>query len=110
MTITPKQILAKSSDIVVTLTVINMKTEAVIDLSGASLIEFRLRANLLKAVAKAETAAFVTDGQDGQIQFTTSKTTFDVSGDWNVQAYIEMAGYEGYTTSNVLKVLPVIEA
>jgi len=110
MTITPDQVSAKSSNVVVTLTILNKKTKAPINLSSATKLEFRLKPKQVKAVGKKATATLVGDGSAGQIKFTTTISTFDVPGDWDVQGYVTLAGYDGYTTTSIIKVLPIIEA
>lgn len=36
-------------------------------------------------------AAFFTDGSDGILQYTSLAATFDQTGSWSVQAYVEFA-------------------
>ena len=109
MPITPSQLLAKSAGIVVILTIQNMATKTAIDISSATVKEFRIKPAHTKGVAKKINAAFVTNGTDGKLKFTTSATHFDVVGTWFVQAYLVMTGYSGYTTKVSIEVLDILE-
>lgn len=40
----------------------------------------------------SKTAAFVTDGTDGQIEYITIAGDIDQAGTWKIQGYVEMAG------------------
>lgn len=42
--------------------------------------------------------SFVTDGKDGLIYYRTSSTDLLQAGTYNVQAYIEMPDFKGYST------------
>ena len=109
MAITPNQLLAKSAGIVVILTVQNMATKAAIDISSATVKEFRIRPRHAKGIVKKVNATFVSNGSDGKVKFTTTASTFDAPGDWDIQAYFTMTGYAGYTSSVIIKVLDILE-
>jgi len=105
-----KEIAAKSAGIVFLATIKDTDTKEPINLSSASKLEFRLKAKQVKAIGKKVTATVVGNGSAGQMKFTTTTSTFDVPGDWDVQGYVTLIGYDGYTTTSIIKVLPIIEA
>ena len=105
-----KEIMAKSGGITFTATIKDKDTGAIIPLQSATTKEFRAKPAHAKGITKKITAAFAGDGSDGKIKFTTTTTTFDAPGDWNVQAYLIMTGYSGYTTLITIKVLEILEA
>lgn len=51
-----------------------------------------------------KTAAFVTDGTDGQISFTTVTGMFDVAGDWTAYGQVSGGGIEYTTVKEVFNV------
>lgn len=58
-------------------------------------------------------ATFVTDGTDGLIYYTSGSADFTQAGEYHAQAYIEMAGFSGYSTPvdfAVYSNLPIPEA
>jgi hypothetical protein len=48
--------------------------------------------------SKIVDAVFKTNGEDGKMDYWTTKTTFESGGQWRLHPYIEMTGYEGYTS------------
>jgi hypothetical protein len=40
-------------------------------------------------------ADFLTDGKDGKLQYVTSGSDVSMSGDWKLQAYLELSGSPG---------------
>lgn len=44
--------------------------------------------------SNAMTATLTTDGSDGKMYVDTEETTFDQSGEWGMQGYVEVAGGE----------------
>jgi len=115
MTITPTQILEKSAGIVITLTVKKRTDPAVpssavaLDISSATLKEFHLVPKHKLGVAKKVTADFVTNGSNGQLKYTTTVSTFDSIGLWEIDVYLVMSGYTGYSTKATIEVLDAIE-
>jgi len=103
------EIMAKSSGIIFTGTVKDKDTGAPINLTSATVKEFRLKPAHTKGVAKKATASYVTNGSDGKLKFTTTTSTFDVVGSWYVQIYLVMTGYAGYTTKITIEVLDILE-
>jgi len=104
-----KEIAAKSGGIVFIATIKNTVTSAVLDISSATKMEFRFKSRQLKSVGKKATAAFYSDGKDGKMKFTTTTAHFDLVGDWDIQGYLVMTGYSGYTKQAAIKVLDIIE-
>ena len=49
-------------------------------------------------------ASFQTDGTDGLIYYRTVAGDLDQAGTYNVQAYIEMPSFSGYTTPTSFQV------
>ena len=102
------KVLAKSAGVVVTITV--KENGAPLNIAAASVKQFRLKPKHPKGVPKKVDASFVTNGTDGKLKYTTQATTFDVVGDWDIQAYLVTCAYAGYTTAATITVLDVIEA
>ena len=74
--------------------------DVVVDISSATVkrIDFRTP----NSVLLQKTAAFVTDGVNGKIQYVTIAGDLDIGGTWLMQAYIEMGGFKGFSTSTPL--------
>jgi len=50
------------------------------------------------------TAAFVTDGSNGQIDYDTSSGDFDEVGLWRLQAYVVSPTWTGYSDVQIVQV------
>ena len=75
----------------------------IVDISGASSKQI-----LLKKPDKTvltNTAAFVTDGTDGLLQYLTIADDIDQIGIWEAQADIVITGFDGPTVVSKFKVL-----
>ena len=70
-------------------TIIDPDTNAAADISSATTLEYYVRTPSSAVVTW--TAAFVTDGTDGQITYTTSSGYIDESGTWVMEARIVTA-------------------
>ena len=66
--------------------------DSAVDVSGASTKQFVFRKPGGTAVVK--TAAFVTDGTDGKLKYTTVTDDLDTAGDWQVQAFVDFGSTE----------------
>ena len=52
-------------------------------------------------------ASFFTDGADGiLVYYTSGSTDLEQEGDYNMQSYLVMAGFSGYTTPVTFTVYP----
>jgi hypothetical protein len=81
-----------------------MDADGVVDLSAATLIEYRFQkpdgSMLIVPVS------LVTDGTDGKIKYSTQTTDFDQPGTWRHQVYIEFGPDEKYSNITKFKVFP----
>lgn len=55
-----------------------------------------------------ETAAFVTDGSDGKIQYTTVAGKIDEAGEWKLQAKVSKTGAQFYSDQQSLTVADIL--
>jgi hypothetical protein len=62
--------------------------DAVVDLSLATIKQFVF--GRPDKTTFSVTAAFVTDGTDGKLQYVTTATTLDTNGEWNLQVIVEL--------------------
>lgn len=53
-------------------------------------------------------ATFTTDGTDGLIQLTTTASTFDQTGEWEIQGHIIAPGVDWHTAAATFAVLTVL--
>ncbi len=83
------------------------ETGAAVDLSGATTTEVVIVGPNLRD-AKAVQAQCVTDGADGEIQFTTTPDTFPAEGVWRMQVHIVTAAGEWRSTVQRLTVEPAL--
>lgn len=70
-----------------------------VDLSAATVKQLKLRKPSGTVVTK--TADFTTDGSDGKIEYTTEDGDLDTAGDWQLQPYLELPGWQGHTRNKV---------
>lgn len=87
-------------DLVVTLS----DADGVVDLSQASALQIRLRKP--DGTTAQHDAELVTDGTDGKLKITTTSSTFDRPGPWQVQAYASIGGDSKYSNVGTLRVYP----
>lgn len=74
-----------------------MERGLVVDLSTATIKQLVLKSP--KGIIQIKAAIFTTDGRDGMIQYTTTSINdLNESGTWQVQAYLEMPDFVGYST------------
>lgn len=66
-----------------------------VDISGATTKTIYFRAPDNTLLTKA--GSFYTDGTDGILQYTTVSGDIDQVGEWNWQAYVKLAAWEGYS-------------
>lgn len=66
-----------------------------VDLSTASVKQLQFRYPDRTGVAKD--AAFVTDGSDGKLKFTTTADFLTPAGRWGVQGYVEISTQKWHT-------------
>ena len=71
---------------------------AVIDISSATLKEFIIQRPDGTNLTPNKSTAFVTDGTDGKIEYTTLAADLDVTGTWKVQAHLTLADGDWKTT------------
>jgi hypothetical protein len=73
------------------------------DVSGATVK--RLRFKKPGGVSFEKDATFTTDGTDGKINYVTqSSSDIDRQGTWNVQAYLVLSDFTGYTSISTFTV------
>lgn len=78
-----------------------------LDISAATLLQILLRRP--HGGSKRLTAAFVNTGTDGQITATTDATTFDVEGDWLVQAHVVTPAFNIRSDADTLTIQAAAE-
>jgi len=78
-------------------TIIDPITSAAADISAATTMEFHVRKP--DATTDTWTAAFVTDGTDGQITYTTATGDIDQAGTWVFEARIVTASQDYRTVT-----------
>ena len=61
-------------------------TASVLNISAATTLQIIFRKP--NGTSLTKTAAFTTDGADGQMQYTTVDGELDTAGTWNIQSYI----------------------
>lgn len=69
---------------VITITFTSRSTGLALDISGATTRRIDVR-NTRTGAVNQNAATFVTDGTDGQLQYTTTAADFDAAGLWEVQ-------------------------
>lgn len=75
---------------VIVLTCIDIDTGEAADISGYTTSQEMILTDP-DGADSTKSASFVTDGSDGQIQYTTQSGDIDQSGIWYIQAVIESA-------------------
>lgn len=77
---------------------------AIVNISGATILKIKLRKPSGSLLDK--TAVLSTNGTDGKLRYTTIAGDLDQSGEWRMQAYIEIGAttkfYTSKTTFDVL--------
>jgi hypothetical protein len=74
------------------------ETDTVVDISTATVKQFRLRKPDKTFVSK--TATFSAGGTDGRIQYTLVAGDIDQAGRWEIEAYVEMPSGKWYSQTN----------
>ena len=69
--------------------------ETAVDVSGATTKQIVFQKPSGTSVTK--TAAFVTDGTNGQIQYVTIDGDLNEAGKWIMQGYVVLAAWQGHT-------------
>lgn len=78
--------------------------DGVVDLTNASVIEFRFQkpdGSMLTVPASK-----VSSGSDGKVKYTTTPTDFDQSGQWRQQVYAEIGPDRKYSNITKFRVYP----
>ncbi len=78
-----------------------------VDISAATSTEIHLRRP--NGSTKRFAAAFVTDGSDGQVTYTTDATTLDQVGNWEVRARVTTPSYDVRSEADILEVQAAAE-
>ena len=89
---------------VIELTVLDVDTDAAIDLSTYTTKSIQFKDPAGSVTTK--TATFVTDGTDGKIKYTLEDELIDVDGTWYVRAQVSSAGTQ---LSSAWIIMPVLE-
>ena len=69
--------------------------DAIVDISGATVKQIKLRKPSGSVVTK--TASFSTNGQDGKVRYVTQDNDLNEHGYWQIQGYVELGGGEWHT-------------
>lgn len=70
-------------------------SDGVVDISAATVKDITLQRPDLTTVTRA--GVFVTDGTDGLLTFTTIAGDLSLDGCYNLQVYLELASWDGYS-------------
>lgn len=89
------------------LTVQVLDSGSVMDISGATLLEIRLRKSDGTVIVKP--AVFSTDGTDGKMEYVTTDDDLTTSGLYQIQGYIEIGESNWSTEINKFRVYPNIQ-
>ena len=65
-----------------------MDGDVIVDISTATTKQLIFKKS--DSTIVTQTAAFTTDGSDGQIQYTTLEDDLDIAGVWRLQAFVIM--------------------
>ena len=79
---------------------------SVVDLSSATTKQLVFKKPSGTTVTK--TAAFLTDGTDGIIEYTTQSGDIDVAGNWKVQANLVLTSWTGHTEAVSFRVVAAL--
>jgi len=85
---------------VFTVTVYSGNAVKPISTATTKTIKFKKPSGLV--VSKA--GSFVTDGSDGQYQYTTVEGDLDEAGDWEIQGYVVLSDWSGHTETDTFPV------
>jgi len=69
--------------------------DTVVDVSGATIKQIIFQKP--SGTTVTQTATFVTDGTDGQIQYVTVSGDLDEAGKWIMQGYVVLAAWQGHS-------------
>ena len=89
----------------ITITFISRKTGSALDISGATTKRIDIK-NTITGIVLQRTAAFVTDGTDGQIRYRSTASEFDAKGRWEVQGVAFGASARFATDFEIIDVRP----
>ena len=84
---------------IINATIIDPATDAALDISGATTMEFRIKKP--DATAATWTAAFTNSGTDGKIDYTTIADDLDQTGVYLLEARIVASGQDSRTVTQV---------
>ncbi len=86
-------------------TTVSEESGAPLDLSGATLIELKLRPPV--GADKLRMGMFFTDGTDGKVRYFSVFEDLDIAGEWQLQWYFEVgSSVKFHTTIINFVVLP----
>lgn len=77
----------------------------IVDISGATTKQLRFRAP--DGTTTNKTAAFTTDGTDGQLQYLLQTGDIDQIGPWEMKPYLVLDGFNGHGSAVKFTVLRV---
>jgi len=89
------------------ITVLDFRTNLVVDLSSASTIKFLFQDPDGNTFSRD--GELYTDGLDGIVKYKTVEGDIDQSGKWEMQCYVTTSNGTYYTRKTALKVYSVIE-
>lgn len=90
-------------DIGTVLKVTLMEGDAILSIAAASVRKIKLRKPSGEVVEK--TASLFTDGTDGIMTYTTIADDLDETGEWKIQAYVEIGGH-WHSSTDTFRVFP----
>jgi len=76
----------------------------VVDISAATTKQIKFRKS--DGTTLTKTATFLTDGSDGKLDYTTVAEDLDVSGSWEIQAFVETPTGNWHSDKGYFEVLP----
>jgi len=86
--------------------VVDDDTGEAIDVSSAGTKTVKIKGPL--AASKSKTGAFIDDGSDGWVRYTTIDADLDEIGVWQVQGYFVISGENFHTEIGTFNVLPTL--
>lgn len=88
----------------ITVTVVKPGTSTPVDISSATVLHIILGPPGEGAAPVTKTAAFVTNGVDGKMQYVTQAGDLSAAGSWKVQGYFENPAGKWHTAKGKFKV------
>lgn len=93
----------RKGDVGTTFEVTLKEDSTVVDISSASLRQIKF--GKPGDITVTQTGELVGDGSDGKIKFvTTSVDDLDITGEWSIQAYVEIGGAKHHSDIKKFKV------